>query len=190
MRKLWSAAGRLIMALTTSDNAGAEPYALAASANHLLHRVEQLAADRFARLVGDTVTLRQFAVLAAVSECSNPSQSDLVRITGIDRSTLADMMNRMEKRGWVTRTASVSDARALAVRLTPAGSQIFQHATPHARAADAAILDALPRTKRKSFLTVLVKLAKLSEELAAKSERDARRQTKRDAKAMPRKLRG
>ena len=59
---------------------------------------------------------------AAIAENPGLSQSDLVRATGIDRSTLADMMNRMQKRGWVLRTASVSDARALSVRLAAAGS--------------------------------------------------------------------
>jgi len=148
----------------------------------LLHRAEQLAADRFTQLVGDSVTLRQFAVLAAIAESPGLSQSDLVRATGVDRSTMADMMTRMEKRGWVTRAASTVDARAHAVRLAAAGVTILAAATHHARAADAAILDALPRTKRRAFLNTLNKLAKVSDEAAAKADREAKRQAKRDAR--------
>lgn len=171
------------MPRSTSDQTESEPYRLSASASHLLHRAEQLASDRFAQLVGESVTLRQFAVLAAIAETPGLSQSDLGRATGIDRSTLAEMIARLEKRGLLTRTASASDARAYSVRLAAAGATILSGATHHARAADAAILDLLPRTKRRAFLAILERIAKLSDELAEKAERNARRQAKREAKA-------
>lgn len=158
------------------------PYRLAVSTSHLLHRAEQLAADRFTHLVGDAVTLRQFAVLAAVAETPGLSQIDLVRATGIDRSTLADMLNRMEKRGLIERATSEADGRARSVTLTAQGLATFRASIRHARAADAAILDMLPRTKAKSLHNVLMKLAKLADEAAAKAERAARRQAKREAR--------
>ena len=165
-----------------TDGPESEPYRLEHSPSHLLHRAEQLAGDRFTQLVGDNVTLRQFAVLAAIAQSPGLSQSDLVRATGVDRSTMADMMTRMERRGWVTRTASVIDARAHSVRLAPAGVEILDRATHHARAADAAILDALPRTKRRAFLNTLTKLARIADEAAAKAEKAARRQAKHEAR--------
>jgi len=170
------------MARKMPDPSESGPYRLAVSTSHLLHRAEQLAADRFAQLVGDAVTLRQFAVLAAVAESPGLSQIDLVRGTGIDRSTLADMMNRMEKRGLIERTTSEEDARARSVRLTPLGLSTFHASIAHARAADAAILDMLPRTKAKSFQSILMKLARLADEAAAKADRAARRQAKREAR--------
>lgn len=166
----------------TTDVSESEPYRLATSASHLLHRAEQLATDRFTQLVGESVTLRQFAVLAAIAEDPGLNQSDLVRSTGVDRSTMAEMLNRMEKRGWVSRATSAKDARAVSVRLAATGSQILAAATQHARAADAAILDLLPRTKRRAFLNTLMKLAKLADEAAAKAERDARKVMKRQAR--------
>jgi DNA-binding MarR family transcriptional regulator len=165
-----------------SDHPESEPYRLATSASHLLHRAEQLAADRFAQLVGETLTLRQFAVLAAIAEQPGLSQSDLVRATGIDRSTLADLMNRLVKRGLVDRKESPSDGRAYSVLLTPLGVTTLKNATQHARAADAAILDLLPRAKRRSFLGTLTKLSKLAEEAAEKAERHARKLAKRQAR--------
>ena len=165
-----------------SDQADAGPYRLAHSPSHLLHRAEQLAADRFAQLVGGEITLRQFAVLAAIAQRPGLRQSDLVRETGIDRSTLADMLTRMQRRGWITRAAHALDQRAQSVSLAHAGAAILASATKHARAADAAILDALPRTKRKPFLNLLTKLAAYADETAAKAERDAKRDAKRQAK--------
>lgn len=170
------------MARSMMDGPESEPFRVAASASHLLHRAEQLAVERFAHLVGDTLTLRQFAVLAAIAEKPGLSQSELVRATGVDRSTLADMVSRMEKRGWITRTAAPLDARAQSVRLAAPGTALLAAATQHARAADAAILDLLPRTKRRTFLNILMKLAKLSDEAAVKAEHEAKRQAKRAAK--------
>ncbi len=178
--------GRRTMARKMADPPESGPYRLALSTSHLLHRAEQLASDRFTQLVGDAVTLRQFAVLAAVAETPGLSQIDLVRATGIDRSTLADMMNRMEKRGLVERVTSESDARARSVTLTAAGLSTFHASIRHARAADAAILDMLPRTKARSLHSILAKLAKLADEAAAKAERAARRQAKREARTRKR----
>jgi DNA-binding MarR family transcriptional regulator len=174
--------GRLNMARKMADPPESGPYGLALSTSHLLHRAEQLAADRFTHLVGDALTLRQFAVLAAVAESPRLSQIDLVRATGIDRSTLADMLNRMEKRGLIDRATSEADGRARAVTLSALGLSTFHASIRHARAADAAILDMLPRTKAKSQQNVLIKLAKLADEAAAKAERAARRQAKREAR--------
>lgn len=170
------------MARSTADSAESDHYKLAASPSHLLHRAEQLAAERFAHLVGDSITLRQFAVLAAIAEQPGLSQSDLVRATGVDRSTLADMMAKMEKRGWVVRTLSPSDKRAYSVLLGQAGGTLLSATMQHARAADAAILDLLPRTKRRTFLNTLTKLSKLAEAAAAKAEREQKKQAKREAR--------
>lgn len=168
------------MARRMSDQTEADAFRLGRSTSHLLHRAQQLASDRFSFLVGeDGVTLRQFAVLAAVHERPGLSQTDLVRATGIDRSTLADMVTRMEKRGLVVRTASPSDGRAHAVDLAPLGQQTLVQATKHARAADAAILDSLPKNKRRAFHATLALLA----ELADKGERAARKEEKKAEKA-------
>jgi DNA-binding MarR family transcriptional regulator len=146
--------------------------------------VEQLAAERFTQLVGDgeTVSLRQFSVLAAIAQAPGLSQAELGRAAGIDRSTLADMIARMEKRGWIDRTTSLLDARAQSVHLAPTGAAALAAAAHHARAADAAILDLLPRTKRKTLLNILSKLEKLADERAQKAERAARRRAKREAR--------
>lgn len=165
---------------------GVEPFKLESSPSHLLHRAEQLAADRFTQLVGESVTLRQFAVLAAIAESPGLSQSELVKATGVDRSTLADMMTRMQKRKWVSRTPSASDARALSIRIDSAGATILAAATQFAIAADAAILDALPPSKRKSFMNILGKLIRAADEAVAKAEKEAR---KRQEKAKHEKRR-
>jgi MarR family transcriptional regulator, temperature-dependent positive regulator of motility len=172
--------GRQKMARSIPDSGESEQFKLAGSPSHLLHRAEQLASERFTQLVGDTITLRQFIILAAIAEQPGLSQSDLGRIAGVDRSTLGDTMGKMEGRGWIVRTPSTSDGRAYSVLLGQAGGTMLSATTQHARAADAAILDLLPKTKGRSFINTLTKLSKLGDEAAAKAEREQKKQAKRD----------
>ena len=74
---------------------------------HLLHRVSQRADDMFAKEVEVTGLIpRQFAVLLAVARHDDPSQTDVVESTGIDRSTVAEMIRRMVKKGLLQRRRS------------------------------------------------------------------------------------
>ena len=160
-----------------------KPFTLARSPGHLLHRAQQRAEEVFAASLGDdNVTLRQFAVLAAVSEKAGRTQTELVRITGIDRSTLADMMDRLEKKGLVAREKSDTDKRAKIVRLTGKGRARLTEATPHALAADAAILAALPKNKRRAFLGTLEGLVIAIDTAAAEADARAALKDKRGKK--------
>lgn len=143
------------MANTENEN----EFVLDRSASHLLHRAQQFAAERFEGSGDMDITLRQFAVLAAVAEQEGCTQSDLVKSTGIDRSTLADMVARMEKRGLIERRQAKLDARAKAVHMTEAGTAALEAAKPVVQKADEAILDMMPKTRRRAFIGVLGLLA-------------------------------
>jgi MarR family transcriptional regulator, temperature-dependent positive regulator of motility len=89
---------------------------------HQLHRAGQAAANVFEHEQGgDDLTLRQLIVLAAIAEREGASQNGIVEITGIDRSTLADLVRRLTKRGLLKRRRAKTDARAYAIHLTPPG---------------------------------------------------------------------
>jgi len=115
--------------------------ALERSPSHLLHKALQRALDIYAEEFGaGAITQRQFAVLAAAAEHEGATQADLVRTTGIDRSTLADMATRMIAKGFLERERSALDARANAVSLTEAGRTALEEAKPKMAAADARLL--------------------------------------------------
>lgn len=127
-----------------------------ASAIHLLHRAGQCAGDIFSSEVSaDGLTPRQFAVLVTVSQHEGLSQTDLVERTGIDRSTLADIIRRMLKKGLIARRRTREDARAYAVRLTDAGRSVLDAVQPAALSADERILAVLPSEKRDEFIECL-----------------------------------
>ena len=133
---------------------------LAESPSHLMHRALQLALDIYAEEAGDNgPTQRQFAVMEAVSVKEGLTQTELVRATGIDRSTLADLVARMTTRGLLSRERSSLDARAKAVRLSPEGQALLDAARPRVEAADKRIMGLLPKAKRDGFLDMLAEIA-------------------------------
>jgi DNA-binding MarR family transcriptional regulator len=138
------------------------------SPSHLLHRVLQIALDLYAEETGPgALTQRQYAVLTATAQGEGLSQTDLVRATGIDRSTLADMVARMIGKGLLERERSNLDARANVVRLTDQGRAELDAARPKVESADRRILSLLPGGKRDSFLNVLRTFAHAGEAAAA-----------------------
>jgi DNA-binding MarR family transcriptional regulator len=173
------------------DAPGRGEFRLSASPSHLLRRAEQYAAEIFLKAGTDGVTLRQTVLLAAIAEAEGASQSDLVVATGIDRSTLAEMMARMEKKGLIARAASTEDGRAKSVKLTRDGRNRLDAALPAMRAVDAALLDALARNKRASFTAALAALADAADD-AQRAELAQLRSERKTAKtrrggAKPRK---
>jgi DNA-binding MarR family transcriptional regulator len=144
--------------------------ALDQSPSHLLHRALQRALDIYAEAFGEAgITQRQFALLAAAEEREGATQADLVRITGIDRSTLADMARRMIGKGLLERERSNLDARANAVRLTDAGREILIDARPKMAGADARLLKLISgHGRRTTFVSLLRDLAKAGAEASHK----------------------
>lgn len=144
----------------------ASPNKLERSPIHQLHRAGQCAGDIFqAEMGGDDLTPRQYAVLLTVSQHEGLSQTHLVEKTGIDRSTLADIVRRMLKKGLLSRRRTKEDARAYAVKLTEEGWRTLRSADPVVKRVDDRILAALPPAQRERFLadlaTIVAALSKV-----------------------------
>lgn len=123
---------------------------------HLLHRAGQCAGDIFhAEMKVDGLTPRQLAVLVTVAGNEGLSQTGIVDRTGIDRSTVADMIRRLQRKGLLQRRRTREDARAYAVKLTDEGRRVLRTAEPLAKRIDARILDALPTKHRETFIGAL-----------------------------------
>jgi DNA-binding MarR family transcriptional regulator len=146
---------------------------LARSPIHLLHRAGQCAGDVFhAEMKDGELTPRQLAVLVTVAHNEGLSQTGLVDRTGIDRSTLADIVRRMQKKGLLQRRRTKEDARAYAVKLTDEGRKLLRTAEPLAKKVDERILDALPTRQREQFVDELVSIVDTLQKMTAGSTKD------------------
>lgn len=128
---------------------------------NLLHNAGQAADAAFAEAVGEhDITPRQCAVLIAIRDAkAPPSQTALVQITGIDRSTMADIVRRLVSRKLVSRKRTRRDARAYAVELTEAGEDVARFAEEAAAVTNRALSRRLPAAMRASLTDALRAIA-------------------------------
>lgn len=96
----------------------------------LIDRLEE--ACRQVQLLGreleekTNVSPTQARVLRALLKADGVSQTSIVKSTNVDRSTLADVVRRLVKKGWLTRRRTKEDARSYSVRLTAEGRSLAQ----------------------------------------------------------------
>lgn len=133
---------------------------LSRSVSHLLKRAVQYSIHLYMNEAGQSgLTHRQFTVLMAADAHDGRSQTELVQMTGIDRSTLADLVARLLAQGYLQRKRSKDDARTNAIRLTPIGKKMLKQAQSGAEEVDRQLLAVLPVAERKSLLEALTALA-------------------------------
>lgn len=133
---------------------------LARSFSHLLKRAVQFSVHRYNEEAGKSgLTHRQFTVLAAVDAHEGKSQTELVKLTGIDRSTLADMVARLMEQGHVQRRRTKEDARTNSVRLTPQGKKMLRSAQAGAEDVDKQLLAMFSAADRKTVIDCLGEMA-------------------------------
>jgi len=135
-------------------------YALDSVAGHLIRRCQQRAVDLFTDEVGqDGPNPRQFAVLISVFQNPGLSQTALVEASGIDRSTLTEVLRRMVDRGMISRSRTAADQRANALFLTDSGRTILGSAFDAARRVQERILEPLAKGDREAAIAILTALA-------------------------------
>lgn len=150
-----------------------EPARTAFRLGQLLHRASQLADDRFAAQTRDLdLTARQLVVLDAIARLERPSQMNVCTVTGIDRSTIADMVMRLIAKGYVERRRSRTDSRRYILQLTDKGATILAQARPVAQQVERALAEALPPDSLDRLLRDLETITGLTHEAVPVEEEE------------------
>ena len=149
------------------------------SFTHLLKRAVQYSSHLYMEEVGKSgLTHRQFTVLSAVDTLEGKSQTELVKLTGIDRSTLADLVARLMEQGHLQRKRSKDDARANAVRLTPVGKKSLRMAQGGADDIDRKLLAHFGTGDRRVVAECLTVLAAEMDKIDSSPESETREKSK------------
>lgn len=137
-----------------------DDYPLGRAPGHLIRRAQQRAVDLFMDEVGeDGPTPRQFAVLLNVYQNDGINQTDLVRLSGIDRSTLTEILRRLAGRGLIQRRRLKKDQRTNILSITPAGIRVLENAFQAAARSQDRIMECIPPARRAEALELLSLLA-------------------------------
>jgi len=98
---------------------------------YLLNRAGARIATSFGEAVRPLgATLQIWRVLAALRERDGRRMGDLSTTTSIEVSTLTRVIDNMEKKGLVSRGRDSVDARAVVLRVTPAGRRLTRRLLP------------------------------------------------------------
>lgn len=124
-----------------------------ASAIHLIHRAQQCA-DRLleTRMQQLGLTSTQLIVLSAVSAQAGMSQAQLCAVTGVDRTTMAQVVQRMVKKDLLQRKHARTDGRTYRIELAPRGCDVMIEAAAASEMASDKLLAALPAERRERFI--------------------------------------
>lgn len=132
---------------------------------YLIRLCQQRAVDLFVEEVGvDGPNPRQFSVLVNVFQNPGMSQTALVEASGIDRSTLTEVLKRMIDRGMISKRRAEADQRTNALFLTDQGLATLESAFEDADRTQEKILEPLRPEDRDLAIGILTALAGAKED--------------------------
>jgi DNA-binding MarR family transcriptional regulator len=166
--------------MTKSQRRANGSFDLSESPSHLIRRCAQYFGDLYAHEAGTSdLTKQQYTLLSALEHNDGVSQTALVDITGIDRSTLAEMVRRMLDKGLLSRERTEEDQRANAVAISQSGRKALRTARTASERAEKALLEALPLAERPRFVRLLAQVADAGEEFVANGHATPRARSRR-----------
>ena len=134
---------------------------------HHIRRLQQIAVAVFLQEAeAHGITPIQFAALQSVSNMPGIDQRTLARSIGLDTSTIAGVIDRLETRGLVQRNASPDDRRVRLLTLSDAGRAALAAVVPAMERAQQRILEPLPKAERAEFMRMLRVLVTANNELS------------------------
>ncbi len=157
-----------------ADNGPDELVDLLSMPGYLIRRSKQISTGAFMEACRDiAVTPVQFAAMSIVNASPGLDQSELGAWAGLDPSTTGEVIQRLEKRGLLTRAG---DGNRRLCALTADGRALFERLRPVIAAAQARILSPLTARERTQLLRLLSKLNGVSNRhFAARSHQRLRR---------------
>ncbi|CAN5783336.1 MarR family transcriptional regulator [soil metagenome] len=123
---------------------------------HYIRRLQQIAVSVFLQETEQHgLTPVQYSALQGIENSPGVDQKTLARTIGFDTSTIASVIDRLETRGLVLRSASAADKRVRLLTLTRDGRSLLADVVPAMLKAQERMLEPLPRADRKEFMRML-----------------------------------
>ena len=130
-----------------------------AAPGHQIRRAQQLAVAIFMEETsGFDATPVQFAILNALIDEPGEDQVTLSNRVAFDAATFGSVIGRIEAKGWVTRSADLSDKRRKLLWITPEGEQVAIDMKRSVARAQLRIVAPLDDAERQQLSLLLGKL--------------------------------
>lgn len=144
-------------ALQTQESAGS--YRLESQVGYWLRRAYQRHMAIFTSAMSDIdLTSMQFAALVKLRELKAVSQTELGRLTGMDRATISGVVARLKGRDLVLYKPDPLDKRSRIIALTPAGEALLTEAMQRIDRVTEQTLEPIDSAERESLRAILQKM--------------------------------
>jgi MarR family transcriptional regulator, lower aerobic nicotinate degradation pathway regulator len=157
------AKGEMSKGETAKDGMSKDHKAFLEMPGHLIRRLHQIS---FALFVDQArafdVTPVQYAALAAINNHPGIDQTTLSNVIAFDRTTIGDVVGRLEKKKLIRRKNGALDRRTKSLHITPEGERLIRHIAPAVAATQRLILEPLKPGERSAFLQMLKHLVHLN----------------------------
>jgi MarR family transcriptional regulator, transcriptional regulator for hemolysin len=140
----------------------------------LAHASHVLATRMAAAFAEIGITPREYCVLAHALD-GQYTQIELAKIADLDKTTMLNSMDYLEREGYAERTPSPSDRRVRIIAVTPAGAELVAQGHQIADRVHGEVLDALPPDQRDLLTGALTTLVTGVLAEPAASQRPVRR---------------
>src|SRR3984957_429503 len=135
-----------------------------AFAGHQVRRCHQIAVALFAEEVGPfEITPVQYAALAAIAEQPDADATRIARVIALDRSTIGNVLERLEGRGLIEREYLAHDKRTKRLRLTAEGRRLLHEIAPSIARSQVRFIGGLSGDEQQQLRRLLGKLIRLHE---------------------------
>jgi DNA-binding MarR family transcriptional regulator len=127
---------------------------------YLIRRMNQVSTAHFTRIVsagGFDLTPVQFAALRTIEDRPGLDQVTLATRIAYDRVTIGGVVDRLVKKGLVTRRQSKQDRRSRELFLTEAGRDTLKAVLPFVVEVQGAIMERLTAEEERLFTDLLKK---------------------------------
>jgi DNA-binding MarR family transcriptional regulator len=125
---------------------------------HLLRRAQQLHVAVWLRDVCSETTSVQFAALTVLHQRPRASQREIGRVLDLDRSTIADLVARLARRGLIQRERDKGDRRRNVLQLTSAGRDELARLRPRVEAIEPTLTAGLSPREREELRHLLYRV--------------------------------
>jgi MarR family transcriptional regulator, lower aerobic nicotinate degradation pathway regulator len=130
---------------------------------HLIRRLQQIAVAIFMEETAQfQITPVQYSALLAVRNHPGIDQTSLMKIIAFDRSTIGDVVQRLENKSLIRRTVNDADRRTRTLYITPSGRHLLSKVKKAVDAAQDKIVAPLSREERREFVRMMHKLVQLN----------------------------
>jgi MarR family transcriptional regulator, lower aerobic nicotinate degradation pathway regulator len=132
---------------------------------HLIRRLHQISLALFMDETREfDITPVQYSAILAIDNHPGIDQTALCNIIAFDRSTIGDVMGRLERKKLVKRTPGAQDRRTKLLYLTPAGRKLIDNIESAVQRTQKRILEPLTMGERVVLMRMLKKLVHLNNE--------------------------